>query len=117
MAILLFCYPPLVVLKIAAIPFTVTIVTSAVLILCRVSLSFFPVTALVLVFGLGLDYVIYAIEGKKSSSFAILLSFVTTALSFGALALSTFPPVHTLGLTVFAGLTTALVTALCLTKN
>ena len=117
LAILLFCYPPLVVLKIAAIPFTVTIVTSAVLILCRVSLSFFPVTALVLVFGLGLDYVIYAIEGKKSSSFAILLSFVTTALSFGALALSTFPPVHTLGLTVFAGLTTALVTALCLTKN
>ena len=117
LVILLFCYPPKTVLKIAAVPFTVTIVTAAVLILCKVPLSFFPVTAIVLVFGLGLDYVIYAIEGKKSNSFAIILSFVTTALSFGALALSTFPPVHTLGLTVFVGLTTAVVTAFCVSGN
>lgn len=117
LVILLFCYPPRLVLKIAAIPGTVTIVTAAVLILCKVPLSFFPVTAIVLVFGLGLDYVIYAIEGKKSNSFAIILSFVTTALSFGALALSTFPPVHTLGLTVFVGLTTAVVTAFCVSGN
>lgn len=117
LVILLFCYPPKTVLKIAAVPFTVTIVTAAVLILCKVPLSFFSVTAIVLVFGLGLDYVIYAIEGKKSNSFAIILSFVTTALSFGALALSTFPPVHTLGLTVFVGLTTAVVTAFCVSGN
>ena len=126
--ILFFCYRPRLVLKIAAIPLTVTLVTTATLLLCRIHLSFFPITALVLVFGLGLDYIIYAIEGSEKKSeqtndssknlnnFAILLSFVTTALSFGALTISTFPPVHILGLTVFAGLTTAVVSALCMTK-
>ena len=112
--ILFFFYKPKIVLKIAAIPLTVTLVTTAVLLLCKIHLSFFPITALVLVFGLGLDYIIYAIEGSDNT-FAILLSFVTTALSFGALAISTFPPVHMLGLTVFVGLTTALLTAFCMT--
>ncbi|MDE6736594.1 MAG: hypothetical protein K2J50_03735 [Treponemataceae bacterium] len=76
---------------------------------------------MVLVFGLGLDYVIYAIEGKKSdgalNSLAILVSFVTTALSFGALALINFAPVHTIGLTVFVGLTTACVSAFAIAKS
>ena len=121
-AILFFCYKPRLVVKIALIPLCVTLVTTAVLLLCKIPLSFFPVTSLILVFGLGLDYIIYAIEGSESQSgnaslnnFAILLSFVTTALSFGALALSTFAPVHMLGLTVFVGLTAAVVTALCVT--
>lgn len=128
--ILFFCYAPRLVLKIAVIPPTVTLVTTAVLLLCGIHLSFFPITALVLVFGLGLDYIIYAIEGSERrkagqtngssgnlNSFAILLSFVTTALSFGALALSTFPPVHMLGVTVFVGLLTAVVSAFCVTKE
>jgi predicted exporter len=120
-AILCFFYKIRVVLKIALVPLLVTLVTTAVLILAKIHISFFPITALVLVFGLGLDYIIYALEGsgQKSSlnSFAILLSFVTTALSFGALALSNFPPVHTLGLTVFVGLFTAVVTAFCVSKT
>lgn len=126
-AILFFCYKPRLVFKIATVPLIVMLVTTAILLLCKIHLSFFPITALVLVFGLGLDYIIYAIEGSKENAkdekqtngssqnlnnFAILLSFVTTALSFGALVLSTFPPVHMLGLTVFAGLSTAVVTAL-----
>ena len=120
-AILCFFYKIRLVLKIALVPLLVTLVTTAVLILAKIHISFFPITALVLVFGLGLDYIIYALEGsgQKSSlnSFAILLSFVTTALSFGALALSNFPPVHTLGLTVFVGLFTAVVTAFCVSKT
>jgi predicted exporter len=119
--ILCFFYKIRVVLNIAAVPLLVTLVTMAVLILAKIHISFFPITALVLVFGLGLDYIIYAIEGSGQktglNSFAILLSFVTTALSFGALALSNFPPVHTLGLTVFVGLMTAVVTAFCVSKN
>nr|MCR4823400.1 hypothetical protein [Treponema sp.] len=114
--ILFFFYKAKLVLKVAAIPVTVTLVTCAVLLLCNVHLSFFPITALVLVFGLGLDYIIYAIEGSDNS-FAILLSFVTTALSFGALALSNFPPVHMLGLTVFAGLTSALISSFTITAK
>ena len=39
--------------------------------------------------------------------FAVLLSFVTTAISFGALALSSFKPVHLIGLAIFIGLVTA----------
>ena len=125
-AILCFCYRPPVVLKIAFVPLLVTLVTTAVLLLCRIHLSFFPITALVLVFGLGLDYIIYAVEAGENSkkdksenltSFAIFLSFLTTALSFGALAISTFPPVHFLGLTVFVGLLTAVVGAFCVTKR
>ena len=123
--ILLFCYSPRLVLKISVIPVIISLVTGAVLILCGISLGFFPITGFVLVFGLGLDYIIYGIEGKNSgekekerlNDFAILLSFVTTALSFGALAFSDFPPVHTLGLTVFAGLTTAVISSFCLSKS
>ena len=118
--ILLFCYKPRQVLKIALVPVLVMIVTTSVLILAKIHISFFPITALVLVFGLGLDYIIYAVEGSgedsKLTGFAILLSFVTTALSFGALAFSNFPPVHTLGLTVFVGLLTAVITAFCASR-
>ena len=116
-ALLFFCYKPKTVLKIASVPLLVAFVTTAVLSLFKIHLSFFPITALVLTFGLGLDYIIYTVEGEKThdkgdlNSFAIGLSFITTALSFGALALSTFPPVHMLGLTVFIGLTAAVVSA------
>jgi len=81
-----------------------------------IPLEFFSITGMILVFGLGLDYVIYMVENEKRSDtsvnarlepFAILLSFLTTAVSFGALALSSFVPVHMLGLSIFLGLTTA----------
>ena len=81
---------------------------------------------MILVFGLGLDYIIYLVENNKRHAtiqslndekaklepFAILLSFVTTAVSFGALALSTFVPVHSLGLAIFTGLVFAFVATL-----
>ena len=71
---------------------------------------------MILVFGLGLDYVIYMIENDKRKDesenaklepFAIALSFITTAISFGALALSSFIPVHMIGLSILIGITTA----------
>lgn len=121
LVLLCFCYPPKTVACITAIPVITVLVTFAALCLSHISIGFFSVTGEVLVFGLGLDYVIYAIEGKKSdsalNSLAILVSFVTTALSFGALALITFAPVHTIGLTVFVGLTTACVSAFAIAKS
>ena len=117
--ILFFCYPPKTVLRIAAIPVLVVLMTIAVLTTQHISLGFFSVTGLVLTFGLGLDYIIYAIEGEKSgaalNNFAILISFATTVLSFGALALIDFAPVHTIGLTVAVGLTTACLSAFAMT--
>lgn len=114
---LLFFYPKKTVALIAVVPVLVTCVTLSVLVIRKIPVGFFPITALVLVFGLGLDYIIYVVEGKKNNcdnlnSFALLLSFATTALSFGALSISAFAPVHIIGLTVFAGLATAVLSAM-----
>ncbi len=121
LVILFFCYPPKTVARIAAIPLLVVLVTLSVLTALHISLGFFSVTGLVLTFGLGLDYIIYAIEGEKSAeklnNLAILISFATTALSFGALALIDFAPVHTIGVAVFSGLTTACLCAFGMTAK
>jgi predicted exporter len=110
-------------LRICLVPFLLILVTLAVLVCADIALSFFPAVGLVLVFGLGLDYMFYITENEKSRGIgggdiaiqAVHLSFATTALSFGALALSGFTPVHTFGLTVFAGLSAAYVSAMLLT--
>ena len=103
-------------LKIASIPLLIVLVIASIFSARGIALEFFSITGMILVFGLGLDYVIYMVENEKRSDttvnarlepFAILLSFLTTAVSFGALALSSFVPVHMLGLSIFLGLTTA----------
>lgn len=103
-------------LKIASIPLLIVLVIASIFSAHGIPLEFFSITGMILVFGLGLDYVIYMVENEKRSDttvnarlepFAILLSFLTTAVSFGALALSSFVPVHMLGLSIFLGLTTA----------
>ena len=67
--------------------------------------DFFACSGIVLIFGLGLDYLVYGLEQKTGK--ATLLSFVTTELSFGALALSSFVPAHVFGLTVCVGVALA----------
>jgi predicted exporter len=108
-------------LKISSIPLLIVLVICSLFAACGIHLEFFSITGMILVFGLGLDYVIYMIENdrhrelsenSKLEPFAILLSFLTTAVSFGALALSSFVPVHMLGLSIFLGLTTAFVCTL-----
>ncbi|MBO4320642.1 MAG: MMPL family transporter [Treponema sp.] len=112
-------------LKIASIPLISVLVILAVNMVIGQPVEFFGLTGMILVFGLGLDYIIYMIENIKREKkglvqnetpklepFAILLSFLTTALSFGALAFSNFVPVHTIGLTIFLGLISAFVCTL-----
>jgi predicted exporter len=84
---------------------------STTFILAGQKIEFFCVTGMILVFGLGLDYIIYKMENKesKAEAFAIGVSFLTTAISFGALILSTFEPIHRLGLSIFPGLVAAFV--------
>jgi predicted exporter len=113
-------YPRREALGICAIPCLLTLVTLAALSCAGIPLSFFPVVGLVLVFGLGLDYIFYVSESRRMADSplrptvipAIALSFATTALSFGALSLSGFTPVHLFGLTVFSGLTAAFAASL-----
>jgi predicted exporter len=73
------------------------------------NIEFFCLTGMILVFGLGLDYIIYSTEthGNKLELLAITLSFLTTAISFGALTFSSFIPIHTLGLAIFSGISAA----------
>jgi predicted exporter len=127
--------------RICAVPFLMALVMVTVLACLNIPLGFFSVTGIVLVFGLGLDYMFYITESRKAEDdsgirtltqdlgpggirtetsrsaltiLAIGLSFVTTALSFGALGLSGFTPVHIFGLTVFTGLTTAFIVSMLL---
>jgi predicted exporter len=112
-------YPWRQTLKICLSPLIVILVTMSVLLLTGIPFGFFPGAAFVLVFGLGLDYQFYVIESGKHQHeerdfLAIAFSFITTALSFGTLALSAFVPVHVFGLVVLVGLSAAFVSALLL---
>lgn len=100
-------------LKILSIPVLSVLMVLSVFVLAGLKIEFFCITGIILVFGLGLDYVIYRTQNKKdrTETFAIALSFLTTAISFGALALSSFVPVHLLGLSIFCGLAAAFVCA------
>jgi len=111
-----FMYPLKDSLKICLIPLLLAAAALAVLAANRIPLGFFSAAALVLVFGLGLDYVFY-MTGRKKDNLALLgvvLSFLTTLFSFGALAFSGFMPVHIFGLTVSAGLGAAFISAIIL---
>jgi predicted exporter len=113
-------YPRPVALRICAVPALLFLITAAVLAWLDIPLNFFSASGLVLVFGLGLDYMFYMAESgafRGLSVFAVLLSFATTALSFGALILSGFAPVHVFGLTVFTGLTAAFISAMVLSGS
>lgn len=103
-------------LKIISVPLLIVLMVSSVFSIAKIHLEFFSITGMILVFGLGLDYVIYMAEAQKRKDssenkslepFAILLSFVTTAVSFGAIAMSSFIPVHLMGIAIVAGLVTA----------
>ena len=92
-------------LSMSLAPYTILTGTIGVLTLTGLSLDFFVAVGLVLIVGLGLDYMVFASSGKgDSSKKAVLLSFLTTELSFGSLMFSSFRPVHIFGLTVFVGI-------------
>ncbi|MBO4546015.1 MAG: hypothetical protein J5700_00405, partial [Treponema sp.] len=106
---LAFFYKPKVLVRVAAVPLFVLLCEAGMIAALKIPLGFFCVTGIILVFGLGLDYIIYTVEsgGDKVNGLAVLISFATTALSFGAIALSSFMPVHIFGSVVFIGLVAA----------
>ncbi|GMO31915.1 MAG: MMPL family transporter [Termitinemataceae bacterium] len=108
--------------RICFCPIIITICLIAVLSVINEPVEFFTTSAFVLVFGLSLDYILYITEDEKSRNknnytiYAITFSFITTALSFGALAFSSFLPVHTFGLTIFIGIIPAFCSSMLLRK-
>lgn len=112
-------------LKIISVPLLIVLFIAAIFSALNIHLEFFSIVGMILVFGLGLDYVIYMMENEKRADksenarlepFAIALSFVTTAVSFGSLALSRFVPVHLIGLSIFIGLAVAYVSTFFYTR-
>lgn len=94
-------------------PYTVLTATIGIMALLGFKLDFFVAVGLVLIVGLGLDYMVFARSEKTNGSKkAIFLSFVTTELSFGSLVFSSFTPVHIFGLTVFIGILVAFLCAI-----
>jgi predicted exporter len=94
-------------LAISRAPLLSVLFTISILSYLGVPLNFFSVTAMVLVLGMGIDYSIFLEnpKGERSISFyAVLLCMLTTVLSFGTLSLSSFAPVRTFGITLFAGI-------------
>lgn len=120
-------------LKIVSIPILIILFTFAVFSALNIKLEFFSIVGLILVLGLGLDYVIYMMENEKRvlqgklqevpdkdallEPYAILLSFITTAISFASLSLSAFIPVHNIGLSIFIGLTVSYLSTFFYTRE
>lgn len=72
--------------------------------------NLFNVLALIIVLAIGIDYSLFFEEGEnhqEATMLAILLSALTTLLSFGLLALSTTPAISAFGQTMLVGITTA----------
>ncbi|MCF6318916.1 MAG: hypothetical protein L3J83_06520 [Proteobacteria bacterium] len=72
-------------------------------------ISLFSVLALLLILGMGLDYMVFLNEAKTKKhrshvSFALLLSSITTVLSFGLLSLSSVAVIKSFGFTVALGI-------------
>ncbi|MCL1931916.1 MAG: MMPL family transporter [Treponema sp.] len=101
-------------IKISIVPVLFILAVLAVLAVKKIPLGFLPISALILVFGLGLDYIFFMSDrkdgkDKKITRFAVFLSFLTTSLSFGILSLSSFTPVNIFGITVAVGMVAAFV--------
>ena len=93
-------------------PLIVVLLTIGTVVLLGMEIDFFFAVGLLLVIGLGLDYMVFAGAPGKKPMLAITLSYATTALSFGSLLFSSFVPVHIFGLTVFIGITAAYIASL-----
>ena len=71
-------------------------------------LQLFNVLALALLLGIGVDYGIFLLEGERADAgaawLAVVLGAASTWLSFGLLALSSTPALHSFGLTLLFGI-------------
>lgn len=89
----------------------------AVLGLAGVNLNLFSILALLLVLGIGVDFGVFMREAGEQPSatvLAVMLSALTTQLSFGMLALSATPFIRAIGLPLAIGIAVALVVAVLL---
>ncbi len=83
--------------------------TVAVLHLCSERLNLFHLVALLLVLGVGINYALFFNRaaadhvGENRVLFSLLICLVSTLIGFGALAVSSTPVLHSIGITSFCG--------------
>lgn len=101
-------------LVLVMLPILSSLITVTLLSLAGVAISLFHVFALFLVLGLGMDYGIFLYESANTAPAtstqpqlhcqrAILLSVLTSGLSFGLLSFSSTPMISAFGITVLIG--------------
>jgi predicted exporter len=82
------------------------------------SFQLFNLLALILMLGMGVDYGIFLLEHQGRNQpfvwLGILIGALSTAMSFGLLALSKTPALHTFGLTLLVGLAFVCVLTPCI---
>jgi predicted exporter len=93
-------------LKLLLLPALSSVIAVGAVGLTAAPLSLFHVFALFLVLGLGMDYSIFFYEAaaeREDCLLAVLLSFATSALSFGLLTFSSTPMIAAFGFVVLIG--------------
>jgi len=93
-------------LRLVAVPLLSSLLALGVLSLLGVAINLFHIFALYLVLGLGMDYSIFRREAGTAPQrclLAVLLSALTSSLSFGLLSLSSTPMIAAFGMTVLLG--------------
>jgi len=93
--------------KIVAVPLLATALSVSIMSAIGISMSFFAIAGSILTLAIGIDYSLFFSKGKGSRDvtfFAVFLSMLTTVLSFGLLAFSSFAPVAQLGVSVSIGI-------------
>lgn len=92
---------------VVAVPALSAIFTLALLGIMGSPLTLFHALALILVFGIGVDYSLFFAESKQQSRgvmMAVFMSACSTILAFGLLAFSSTPAIHNFGLTLLLGI-------------
>lgn len=73
----------------------------------QIPINFFVIVGLILTLGIGIDYALFFKDSEShadSTALAVMLSALTTLVSFGTLAFSHFAPISVFGLTVLLGI-------------
>ncbi len=101
--IILFKSKSIAIIAIQSLSLLLTILAHSIF---RIELNMFSVLAIILSLGISIDYILFFIkqEDKKQVVFvSILLSMLTTILSFSTLSFSSFVPVRSFGLSLLFG--------------
>lgn len=97
-------------LAVIAVPLGAALVCFGALGFLAEPISLFNIMGLLLILGIGVDYGIFFREAGRVSAptfLAVTMSSVTTVLAFGLLAVSSTAAVHSFGITLLIGISTA----------